>query len=128
AVSLEARAPLLDHRVLEFAWRLPLRMKLRGGKGKWMLRRLLARRVPTALFDRPKMGFTSPITAWLRGPLRPWAEGLLFSGSPHLDPTGVRRVWEAFHAGAEETAPLVWALAVYRGWEERWAGTGGPGR
>ena len=124
AVSLEARAPLLDHRVIEFAWRLPLRLKVRGGKGKWVLRELLARRVPRALSERPKMGFSSPITAWLRGPLKSWAEALLLEPSAHLDPARVRGIWDAFQAGADDQAPLVWALTIFRAWERRWTGVG----
>src|SRR5258708_29125620 len=77
AVGLEARVPLLDHRVVEFAWRLPMSMKLRGHQGKWILRELLARRVPRHLVERPKSGFSIPLDRWLRGELRDWAESLL---------------------------------------------------
>jgi asparagine synthase (glutamine-hydrolysing) len=77
AVSLETRAPLLDHRLVEWVWRLPLEYRSRDGVGKWLLRRLLAQHVPPALFDRPKSGFAVPIAEWLRGPLRPWADELL---------------------------------------------------
>src|SRR5436309_1131150 len=83
AVSLESREPLLDYRLVEFAWRLPLAMKVGGGQGKRVLRRVLYRYVPEALIERPKMGFGIPLGAWLRGPLREWAESL-------LDPAAIR--------------------------------------
>ena len=77
AVALEARVPLIDHRVVEFAWRLPQAAKIRGGISKWLLREVLYRHVPKELVERPKMGFAVPLGNWLRGPLRSWAENLL---------------------------------------------------
>ena len=76
-MSLETRVPFLDHRVVEFAWRLPVSMKIRGGEGKWILKELLYKHVPKKLMERSKMGFGVPIDSWLRGPLRKWAEALL---------------------------------------------------
>ena len=77
AVSLEARVPLLDHRVVEFAWSMPQSLKLRDSTGKWALRRILDKYVPRELFDRPKNGFNPPVDFWMRGPLRDWAENLI---------------------------------------------------
>lgn len=129
AVSLETRAPFLDHEVAELAWRLPLALKLRAGEGKWALREVLARYVPRALFERPKMGFGIPIDAWLRGPLREWAEDLLaerrLREGGYFDPTPVREVWQAHLAGGQNLQYLLWGILMFEAWRERFAA--GPG-
>jgi len=120
AVALEARVPLLDHRVVELAARLPERMKIRGGKGKWALRELLARRVPRRLFERPKTGFSVPIGAWLRGPLRGWAESLLERSAldgAGLDAGRVLARWHAHLDGRDEAGLALWDVLSYRAWQ-----------
>jgi asparagine synthase (glutamine-hydrolysing) len=127
AVGLEARVPLLDHRVVEFSWRLPARFKVRGGRGKWLLRKLLSRRVPDALVQRPKMGFSVPVDDWLRGPLRPWAEDLLAESKLATDgllaPGPVRETWRAFLAGRGSAGLALWAVLVFQAWRDRWRPT-----
>jgi len=126
AVSLEVRAPLLDHRVVEFSWRLPQSMKVRGAIGKCILRQVLYRRVPKQLIERPKMGFSVPIDEWLRGPLREWARDLLFSnaGSSWLDQTAIARAWNDLGDGRPRAGTAVWAAVMLQAWRQRWsAGT-----
>jgi asparagine synthase (glutamine-hydrolysing) len=124
AVSLEARVPLLDHRLVEFSWRLPLCFKVRDGKGKWILRQALYRRVPRELVDREKVGFTVPLAAWLRGPLHDWANDLL---SPSrlarlglVRPAPLQHAWARFYAGDGEEAVGLWAALLLTAWQERW--------
>jgi asparagine synthase (glutamine-hydrolysing) len=125
AVSLEARTPLLDHRIVEFGWRLPRRLRIRGGQGKWILRQVLYRHVPRALVDRPKVGFSVPTADWLAGPLRAWAgdllapDALVSRGTLAVRP--VQELWSAFDRGDRSLAAVIWALAVFRAWEDRWA-------
>ena len=124
AVALEVRVPILDHRVVELSWRLPSRLKMRRGKGKWLLRQVLYRRVPASLVERPKMGFSVPIDAWLRGPLREWASDLLAPASVRrggvLDPTAAAAAWQAFQEGRGPSGLELWALLMFRAWEDRW--------
>jgi len=119
AVSLETRAPFLDHRVVEFAWRLPMRFKLRRGVGKWVLRRVLERYVPSQLFERPKMGFGVPLDDWLRGPLRPWAEDLLnlttLRAQGYFDAGIIGQTWDAHLNGASNGTRL-WSVLMFQAW------------
>jgi asparagine synthase (glutamine-hydrolysing) len=124
AASLEARVPLLDHRVVEFSWRLLDSYKIRDGRTKWPLRSILYSRLPRDIVDRPKVGFTVPLTQWLRGPLRPWAEGLLFDSmgvlGDVLDRKVVEEEWRSLVGGRVQSASAVWAAVVLRQWEEHW--------
>jgi asparagine synthase (glutamine-hydrolysing) len=122
AVSLEARVPILDHRVVEFSWRLPRQFKVRDGRGKWILRQILYKHVPPALVDREKMGFSVPLAKWLAGPLRNWAGDLLLSGdsAEFLRSTPLRREWDRFLAGDSTNAAGIWAVVMFRAWQDRW--------
>ncbi len=124
AVSLEARVPMLDTNVIGLAWRMPHHWKVRDGKGKWILREVLARYVPRPLFERPKMGFGIPIDAWLRGPLREWAENLLSESrlreGGYFEPQAVRAVWRSHLSGGQNLQYLLWGILCFEAWRERW--------
>jgi asparagine synthase (glutamine-hydrolysing) len=123
AASLEARVPLLDHRVIELAWKLPVTSLLAGGQSKAPLRTLLYKQVPRALIERPKTGFSVPLVQWLRGPLRPWAEQRFapssMSGSP-LDANSVQTTWTRFLNGHDGYAASVWTSLMFESWRARW--------
>lgn len=124
AVALEARPPLLDHRVVEFAWRLPRRFKLRDGETKWLLRRVAERMVPKHLLDRPKMGFGIPLGDWLRGPLRDWAEDMLDPqrlGGGFIDVAAARKLWTEHLTGRRNWAYALWTILMFEAWRRRWA-------
>ncbi len=120
AVSLETRVPMLDQRVFEFAWRLPARMKVREGRNKWLLRRLLLRHLPPELTERPKMGFAVPLAAWLRGPLRDWGEALLGEAAlrreGYLDARVIRRRWSEHQSGARSWHHELWNVLMFQAW------------
>jgi asparagine synthase (glutamine-hydrolysing) len=117
--ALEARVPLLDHRVVAFAWALPQKMKVRDGQTKWALRQVLYKRVPKELIERPKMGFGVPFADWLRGPLRPWAEDLLSEPSLRqrgvFNPAPIRQRWDQHIAGENWGYPL-WNVLMAQDW------------
>ncbi len=126
AVALEARAPLMDHELCEYSWRLPLSMKIRGGEGKWLLRRLLERHVPKSLFDRPKAGFNVPLHQWLRGPLNAWGNDLLsldrLQKQNIVNPGLIAARWEDFQQGrgGHANASDLWTALMFQAWHDRW--------
>jgi asparagine synthase (glutamine-hydrolysing) len=124
AVGLEARVPLLDHRVVEFAWSQPFDRKMRNGQGKWLLKQLLYRYVPKNLVDRPKMGFGVPIDQWLRGPLKDWAHDLLSverlrnDGLFNVDV--VQKCLQEHMSGHRNHQYRLWVILMFQAWQDQW--------
>jgi asparagine synthase (glutamine-hydrolysing) len=120
AVSLESRIPMLDHRVIEFAWRLPLHMKVRKHEGKWLLKKVLRRHIPTRLIDRKKMGFGIPVGDWIRGPLRGWAEDLLSAQrlrrQGFFDESIARAQWAQYLKGGRASSDDIWRMLMFQSW------------
>jgi asparagine synthase (glutamine-hydrolysing) len=128
AVGLEARVPLLDHRIVEFAWAQPLNRKMRSGRGKWLLRQVLYRYVPASIVDRPKMGFGVPIDKWLRGPLKEWAQDLLSAERLRDDGlftvSNVQKCLQEHMSGHRNHQNRLWVLLMYQAWQDRWLKNG----
>ncbi len=124
AVALEARVPLLDHQVVEYARSLPLEMKLRDGESKWLLKKLLAKYVPQNLWDRPKMGFSVPLAGWLRGPLKTWAEDMLseyrLKRDAFLDSRKIHQAWKNLQSGSSTAQYRIWNVLIFQSWLEKW--------
>jgi asparagine synthase (glutamine-hydrolysing) len=124
AVALEVRVPLLDHRVVEWMWKLPLFHNARARRPKHLLRRVLARHVPNRLVERPKMGFGVPLADWLRGPLRDWAEDLMneagLSAGDIFYVEAIRSLWLEFLSGDDERYFLIWNVLMFQAWHRRW--------
>ncbi len=126
AVSLELRAPLLDKRIYEYAWRLPMEYKIRDGKGKWLLRQVLKNHVPDELFERPKQGFSVPVADWLRGELRDWAQDLLDEKTLReqglLDYMQIKAMWDEHQKGKGNHANKLWSVLMFQAWYRKWVG------
>ena len=122
--SLEARAPFLDHRVVKFAWSLPMNMIVRAGKSKWIIRKILHKYVPAKLIERPKMGFGIPLDSWLRGPLREWAEGLLdfnqIEREGILNAGLIRSRWAEHLSGKRNWQYCIWNILMFEAWKNYW--------
>jgi asparagine synthase (glutamine-hydrolysing) len=121
-VSLEVRAPLLDYRVIEFAWRVPFALKVQNGQAKWLLKHLLSKHIPPELVHRPKMGFDVPIANWLREGLRDWAEDLLsdrrLREDGFFDPLQIRKVWSEHLSGKRNNYQALWTILMFQSWLE----------
>ena len=120
SVGLEARVPLLDHRIVEYLWSLPIGMKIRNGTGKFVLRQLLARLLPEELWNRPKMGFSVPVSKWLKGPLQSWADDMLapttIKNDGFLNADDVSKLWSQHRSGSVDSPYLLWNILMFQQW------------
>lgn len=120
AVSLETRIPFLDHRVVEFAWNLPMDLKIRDGQGKWILRQILYKYVPKELIERPKAGFGIPLGAWLRGPLKAWAQSLIeptrLEAEGYFYPEPIAKIWQEHLSGQRDWSGRLWTILMFQAW------------
>jgi asparagine synthase (glutamine-hydrolysing) len=124
AVSLETRMPFLDHNLYEFAARLPISMKIRDGRTKWLLRQILEQHIPRELIERPKVGFSIPIDKWLRGEMREWAETLLspsaLARSGVFDVEVVHHTWNVHLSGRANLQHPLWCVLMFQAWHQYW--------
>ena len=120
SVSLESRVPLLDHRLIEFAWNVPTNLKYKNGSTKWLLKEVLYDYVPKKMIDRPKMGFSIPMAEWLRGPLKDWAESLIneekLKTQNFIDIEKIKLCWELFLKGDNRLQHPIWLVLMYISW------------
>jgi asparagine synthase (glutamine-hydrolysing) len=120
ATSLETRVPFLDHRIAEFAWKLPLNMKIRDGQGKWILRKILSNNIPKELIDRPKTGFGIPVGKWLRGPLKEWADDLLnpsrINAEGYFYEGLITKIWNQHLDGSHDWTAKLWTILMFQAW------------
>ena len=122
ANSLETRVPFLDHRVVEYAWNLPIEMKIKNNTGKWGLRKILSKYIPPEITDRPKTGFAVPIGEWLRGPLKEWAEDLIneekLIRQGYINHKKVRNIWEMHQSRSYDYTSQIWSILMFQCWLE----------
>ena len=122
ATSLETRVPFLDHKLIEYTWKIPHSLKFKNGKSKWILRQILKKYVPENLTERPKMGFGVPIDSWLRGPLRDWAENLLnekrLKEEGYFNPKLIRDKWSDHLSANRNWQSDLWDVLMFQAWSD----------